>query len=156
MQSAQSEVMRLAARLGVSECEMIEWGEDAMKAGRELDALVAEKVLGLSVSKMATSEYSYGFFYNPARAENTWQRLPHYSTNLTAAWQVVEKMAEKGWRVCFSDNGNTHAERWDCRFFREPGTSSKDRVIAICDTAPLAICLAALRACGVEVGDEGE
>jgi hypothetical protein len=32
MQSAQSEVMRLAARLGVSECEMIEWGEDAMKA----------------------------------------------------------------------------------------------------------------------------
>jgi ribosome-binding protein aMBF1 (putative translation factor) len=34
MQSAQSEVMRLAARLGVSECEMIEWGDSVVSDNR--------------------------------------------------------------------------------------------------------------------------
>lgn len=45
--------------------------------GRELDALVAEKVMGISNSEL---KYHYGF------------SSYHYSTDITAAWQVIGKI----------------------------------------------------------------
>ena len=71
---------------------------------------------------------------------------PQYSTNISAAWQVVEKMREKGYMYdlfdCYEDT-ETHG----CTFMI-PVEPEIDEIVA-CEhapTAPMAICLAALKA----------
>jgi len=61
--------------------------------------------------------------------------VPHYSTKIADAWQVVEKMREKApwtFRLCIDGLGQTYAGF---------GGTAGD---VYADTAPLAICLAAL------------
>lgn len=63
---------------------------DDMPAGREMDALVAEKVMGwhrLSFSKCWISGAS-----KKERRIELWSP----STDISGAWEVVEKMREKG------------------------------------------------------------
>ncbi len=87
---------------------------------RKIDALVAEHVMGL----------------DPNRAEFA---LDEYSTDIAAAWEVVEKMS-----VPLEIIRHRDGKQWgvlDARF----------RNTTWADTAPLAICLAALKAKGVEV-----
>lgn len=105
-----------------------------MKAGRELDALVADKIMGLKV---------YGQFHENDRGVRI--HVPRYSTNIEDAWKVVEKMEnthrfslhrtvkENGWQVIF----------WDIE------TDAHRSLVA--ETAPLAICLAALRCKGIDI-----
>jgi hypothetical protein len=99
-----------------------------MKAGRELDALIAEKVMGFDkriVSKVDGMPYA---------------DVLHYSTQIADAWLVVEKFPNvaifgpnDSWLVRFSDDdGSIYTHPVD-----EPARA---------DTAPLAICLAALKA----------
>lgn len=94
-----------------------------MTAGRELDALVAEKVLGETVTIFDTNPLGYS--------------CKHYSSDIAAAWLIVEDMKSAydlqleafggGWRATFHEKG--HEE--NC-------------AMAIATTAPHAICLAAL------------
>ena len=81
-----------------------------MKAGRELDALIAEKVLGLSGVRDGKS-WLYGDNWTHNK-EGVLCLVPHYSTQIADAWLVVEKMLENGymptithdlvaWSVCF-------------------------------------------------------
>jgi len=100
---------------------------ESLKAGRELDTLIAEKVMGLDIGDDCDHSIDSCLCFPP------------YSTDIAAAWQVVDKLisAECGfvvsgggslpWLATFR-NGQAHAE-----------------------TAPLAICLAALKAVGYEV-----
>ena len=116
-----------------------------MKAGRELDALIAEKVMGLTrhdesyvaegVGKVlrfvwrdgcGTCVYSGDMF------------LPHYSTDIAAAWEVVEKADL--WSLYGSIGDGPY--RACIQFGDREG-------LMTADTAPLAICLAALKAKGV-------
>ncbi|HYD92503.1 MAG TPA: hypothetical protein VEA37_13585, partial [Flavobacterium sp.] len=79
----------------------------AMKPGRELDALVAEKVLNLSVERWG----EYAVVLNSAFGgtpivvaddeKSVLYRFPHksdwvkkYSTDISAAWEVVKKMED--------------------------------------------------------------
>lgn len=117
-----------------------------MKAGRELDALIAEKVMGLG-------QYQ-GKWLEPPRdplspVMGTLIDLPHYSTNIAAAWQVVEKLIESkkimkiqaghmGVWISISIPTNT------LNYIKTPPEIYSE-------TAPHAICLAALKAVGVEV-----
>lgn len=57
-----------------------------MKAGRELDALVAEKVMGIDVQYTAVGHPYFG--------DGILLRKPvlHYSTDIAAAWLVVDHM----------------------------------------------------------------
>lgn len=69
-----------------------------MKAGQELDVLVAEKVMGLEVGPIRVIPVSGGY----ARADlgvKGGSVVPRYSTYIADAWQVVEKMRDKfsGW-----------------------------------------------------------
>jgi hypothetical protein len=105
-------------------------------AGRELDAEVAEKVMGRPVG-----EWLEGIYYQDGRRG----RIPRFSTDIAAAWQVVEKLAadtpawpHHGYFV--SIHNSTGLGRWEARI----GATA----IAHAHTAPLAICLAALAACG--------
>ena len=94
-----------------------------MKAGRELDALIAEKVMGWSKEQVETWPVS----------------VPHYSSRIQDAWLVVAKFPQVAiygphdlWLVRFSDREGVSINDID-----DPGRG---------DTAPLAICLAALKA----------
>lgn len=86
-----------------------------LKPGRELDALVAEKVMG--------------------------GELRPYSTDISAAWEVVEKYKWAEPELRYSDEQHC----WVFSLHKASGYPNECG-----DTAPHAICLAALRAVGYE------
>src|SRR3990167_1498198 len=117
-----------------------------MEPGREMDALIAEKVMGW---EKAVNSWGNGadigwnlpslLPHDPER--RTWSRDPlPYSTDISAAWQVVEKTRVgvrpygAGWIAESEDAGRMYGNSYQ----------------AIADTAPYAICLAALKAVGVD------
>ena len=119
-----------------------------MNPGRELDALVAEKVMGCRLIPHVNPKYSPTCgCENRAhriREEISNDLLAEYSTDISAAWQVVEKMSLFGGTGC-SLVGPLPGQKWHIHF----GKISSDSVIG--DTAPHAICLAALKAVGVNL-----
>lgn len=105
-----------------------------MKPGPELDALVAEKVMGLSKEPPWPKPfkwYSRWWYYD---------REFRPSTDIAAAWEVVEKMSEQGITVV--------VWAWPGgRFGCDIAVINKADLING-DSAPHAICLAALKAVG--------
>lgn len=99
---------------------------------RELDALVAEKV------------------FNQKYKVAIWE-MPYYSRDIAAAWEVVEKIIELypdlPFGVEYSFCGTSEGYKWYAELNPEPDFGPK----YMADTAPKAICLAALKAVGVEV-----
>lgn len=102
----------------------------APEAGRELDAMVAERVMGGEpISRKCLANYDD-------------QKLPHYSTDIAAAWTVVDAV----------DTRNAAARAVGVRTFSihryDDGTyiASFFNASATANPAPLAICLAALQA----------
>ncbi len=116
-----------------------------MKPGRELDALVAEKVMG-SVPcddwhvwgyALTGAEWMSG---NCGHAKCYPREEPvRYSEYISAAWQVLEKVCENGARFLLGGPGD-NLSRWQCTFH------NPTPIIGWGDTAPHAICLAALEA----------
>lgn len=111
-----------------------------MKPGRGLDQLIAEKVMG---HKILVNQSLYpdglgeqcGSVYGP---------LGHYSADIAAAWEVVLEMAKRGHPVEIYAGGSGDGSSWTVTFF---GGSCGNEYA---DTAPLAICLAALKAAARE------
>lgn len=101
-----------------------------MSAGRELDALVAEKVKGGG--------------HRPGGAA-VCPSVPPYSTDIAAAWQVVERFRRAGWRAEVRTGPDGYHE---CSL-EPPDTDPMDHAYhigALGDSVPHAICLAALKA----------
>ena len=98
-------------------------------AGRELDILVAEKVMGWTwdegCKSWAEDILPRGYSFNP-------------SENIEDAWAVVEKMIEKG----FEDFNLDFEGTWECVFTDYVEAMGR----AVSETAPHVICLAALEA----------
>jgi hypothetical protein len=127
-----------------------------MEPGRELDRLIAEKVMGWSPVKGDPSS-----FENPSefqdewmsRHAGVWQWLPAYSTDIAAAWEVVEKLKTiPGKPEEWGDGFDTPFEiriSWMPSFSEWQVAWSPAYWIyeheASAATAPHAICLAALR-----------
>ena len=127
-----------------------------MKPGRELDALVAEKVMGWKPLLGPSKEMDEGFkerYWEYARnhalrltPESSFlpgleHPVPPYSTDIGAVWEVVEKLGlafELGWLP--EDKGFN----WDASFGEKRGSEAGTTTYA--STAPHAICLAALKA----------
>lgn len=61
---------------------------DEMPAGRELDALVATKIMGW---RTAHFDASYGEWLG-VPLDDYWEDVPRYSTDIAAAWLVVKRM----------------------------------------------------------------
>ena len=101
-----------------------------MKPGRELDALVAEKVMGFTPA-VGPSGTRYGFVGG--------SHLPAYSTDIAAAWRLMDH---------FKGDEQHPMVRYDGK--RPEGKPRWTAVVRTCrgdaDTAPHAICLAALKA----------
>ena len=72
--------------------------------------------------------------------------LPDYSTSISDAWLVVDKFRDDGYAHF---NLRSTSLSWSAVFDRAGYGSFEARA----DTAPRAICLAALKAMGVEVGE---
>lgn len=123
-----------------------------MHAGGELDALVAEKVLGWRVytsgrgSTIACEVLADGYEIDHIIATtHPWERASFSPSNdIADAWRVVEKMGgldilkvDDGWMVGdLSRHGYTDAEGY---------VEGQLYDFAEAPTAPLAICLAALK-----------
>lgn len=127
-----------------------------MEPGRELDRLVAEKVMGWvwkeqigALPGCAKSKW----LFNP---DGKIQDVPYYSTDIADAWLVVEHLSkDRHW----FDIGRTvrgSIEDVRARVTHWQWTACVDQYIyAHADTAPHAICLSALRAIGVNFPTAG-
>jgi len=106
---------------------------------RQLDALIAEKVMGWTDFVPKENSPQFDVTATPPKWDcMRYQRVPDYSTSIAAAWEVVEKFPR--FEIVGSEN------RWAVLFDRE---SDIDYVID--ESVTKAICLAALKAKGVEV-----
>jgi hypothetical protein len=119
-----------------------------VKPGRELDQLIAEKVMGMKVYRRMGEDGPNPQYEKIEKVpEHCAVTYPPYSTDISAAWEVVEKLRNK--TMAFS-----LVTMWD---------HSKDKLFWLAkfewwgterfefssqETAPLAICLAALKATG--------
>jgi len=161
-----------------------------MEAGHELDALIAEKVMGLEVARGCRFKPNY----ETEKALNSWvepkqdeyftpgkiagwresysiirpgitvrrpddneiayhDACPEYSTDITAAWEVVEKMSSYDFDVSISLSSKLSSddlERWYCDMTHgddnAPWREDYKFIQVWAPTAPHAICLAALSA----------
>ena len=107
----------------------------------EINKEIAEKVMGV---KTQDSKDGLSLSYNDALL--AWLPAPSYSTNIQAAWQVVEEMREKGYVMYMRSEPSG---KWACRLVPtgdvyRPSDISKYQAL-YADTAPMAICLAALK-----------
>ncbi|MFA6315711.1 MAG: hypothetical protein WC648_05090 [Candidatus Paceibacterota bacterium] len=142
-----------------------------MEAGRELDGLVAEKVMGYAVKRVTrkigntgnlkTGEthdvYDTDWYLLETNGETMMvhgplmhgygpARVAHYSTDIAAAWQVAEAM-----RIAIVPEMVFHQKPSIDGFSARVCSQNHPEGRAWAKTAPLAICLAALKAVGVEV-----
>ena len=117
-----------------------------MKPGRELDALVAEKVMGYCfwVSDDGIYKISVGVPGLDCAVQLFEESdLPLFSTDIAAAFEVVEKLEEEGIFLRLS-NVTGHG-KWRCCI-------GHGYLTPFVETASMAICLAALKAKGIEFG----
>lgn len=107
---------------------------------RKIDALIAEHVMGLNISK-ETGPYTYV----DHRHNGTQWDIPHYSTDIAAAWEVVEKMGAPFTLQAGGEGG------FRCEFSYKPFNSTPTNLTE--GSAPMAIAVAALRARGIDVSE---
>ena len=71
-----------------------------VEAGREMDALVAERVMGWSRSRWAPIDSLLPPKDDKKRIEGHTYYVPLFSTDIAAAWEVVEEMNKTyHWRI---------------------------------------------------------
>ena len=125
-----------------------------MQAGRELDALVAEKAMGTAGLRPISVLDGRGWRQDigtlgpsrelgDGRMGREAKSIPAYSTDIAATWEVVERMRERGLLLSLSDN-RTH---WRAAF-DDPHADEPEGDDHEASTAALAICLAALNVFG--------
>lgn len=118
-----------------------------MKPGRELDAIIAEKVMGFELIRTNLYQRKYWIYALDLKEEdsinnpNSPLEIPYYSTDIKHAWEIVEHLISKSlyqniikpeFELIQIDTG------WNCTF-------NKTRInFCYAQTAALAICIAAL------------
>lgn len=113
---------------------------------REIDALIHEKVFGRCAHQWL-QHLSPMQCFKCGQAETQYSKTPFYSTDMAAAWQIVERLDSYE----ISQNGASHAEVPDPKKgWRATYTQNGRTYTAFAETGPLAICLAALQSIGIE------
>lgn len=126
-----------------------------MKAGRDLDALIAEKIFdhiirgyedeNVKIPLVIRKRLSLEVVSDPTKLKDLEadQPLPPYSTDARSALQVVEEMRRRGYRGMYEGVPNSCT----CTFADGNVTH-----VETAETVPLAICKCALRALGYVPG----
>lgn len=136
-----------------------------MEPGRELDALIAEKVFRIFVPEgdigqkqlgpfpQGDETYEWGINTRVRDGGRLWYyRGPKYSTEIGPAWEVVEKIRQMdhGWRkydFTIQQMDRLEGGKWCVKTEAPPrGHGNFSEVWVAAETAPYAICLAALKA----------
>ena len=131
-----------------------------MPAGREMDVLIAENIMGYTLSELslpACPKYKL-FDIESGEFSGYVKEVPHYSTDIADAWEVVKRMPipfklEKCWEKAYQIGPEGWSAYWctdaDCEGCNENSrcTNGDD---AWAETAPLAICRYALKVAGVK------
>jgi hypothetical protein len=107
---------------------------DNILLGLELDKAVAEKVMELETSQCTDTRDWYVF-----TNDNRSSLMPPYSTQIAAAWQVVEKLAARGQRIELSYDPDANGDWWCC-FIWLSVQEDDNYVGGVGDTAAEAIC----------------
>lgn len=115
---------------------------------RELDAEIAEKVMGWTCDRDSFQNMTDDAWDELRFNAKIWhcpdtqcvERLNHWSTEIEDAWDVVEKLIGDGYELSEAGYSMT-TKKWDFTFGN--GCSFP---CPLSDTAPRAICLAALAA----------
>lgn len=118
-----------------------------LKAGRELDRMIVEKIFGLDpwtarrgLHPDGDIEYHWGYPLGHDVA-------PNYSTDIAAAWQVIEHLRSQGYQ--FHINSLAESNNISV-LISNPDKHSlgdmADFTVWEHESLPLAICLAALKA----------
>lgn len=125
----------------------------------KIDAFIAEKVMGHKVMIQTEPYETSSLNLHPGELYiGEGERIPHYSSDIRAAWEVVEKIRSmkrfgSGLPFKIQQQDNLENGLW-CVETSELSADYHKRVWVKADTAPLAICLAALKAVGVDLSPE--
>ena len=152
-----------------------------MKPGRELDVLVADKVMGCKVFLRTIDSNERIFLTEPGKDRHSVPRssfdywscqcdpihihnrkegggIPEYSTDIAAAWKVVEKLrGDDNALQLFGSEKNDNVKRWYAYFSGKYWCEATSILLLgeVSESAPHAICLAALKLVGaLEAGME--
>ena len=128
-------------------------------AGRTMDALVAEYVMGWAKSIApdviwyADDEYKkmlgdVFFFYNNVvrHANKNGYGLFQPSTDIAAFWMVIDKLDRKEWDIQIVSNTEEKGEEWSVSFYHYSETEALEYGSASAKTVPLTGCRARLLA----------
>lgn len=121
-----------------------------MTAGRDLDALVAEKVMGWVRGKIGPADDLSPVWF-PQGPDSYWtETVPRFSTDIADAWQVVEKLRQTH---CCLNLHSDHAYAYSCSLIKNDDDPHEPHsgIGRTAETAPLAICLTALLSVGVDL-----
>ena len=115
-----------------------------MNVGKELDSIVAEKLMGYTWHELDTGQKVLALSQAEAESigvgESVYALVPDYSESLEAAWDVAEKLTMDGF-WCLSVNTMNTAE-----IKLNNGRKFTDSLVyAVGDSVPHAICLAVLK-----------
>ncbi len=126
---------------------------DKEPAGRALDTLIAEKVMGWTEIALchAPDARLYGIPPDGAperilvHTAGLKHRIPEYSSDIAAAWEVLVVIGERDWgRVEISRTKLPPTGHYQCTIY----WGEDNVVMAFAVTVSLAICRAALKAVG--------
>lgn len=106
----------------------------SMKPGRELDALVAKKVMKWEYfpAQVTDTFVRLDYFFDPVSGEAHHHWSP--SADISAAWEVVEKLSPR-----FMQLTRRHGDLWWCEFYGEWPVEAQTAAHAICLAALLAV-----------------
>lgn len=115
-------------------------------AGRYLDALIAEKVMGLESLQLLDPKVA-GYVY----PDDVWPHIPDYSTDIAAAWEVVEKLTTSVY-TSIELEPVAHYKEYTAAISFEVDDGDAVTIAGpfyfTASSMPHAICLAALKAVG--------
>jgi hypothetical protein len=121
--------------------------------GRELDAAIAERVMGWRNLHMERHGDDFPRFGQPPGSAHDCVNVPAFSTDILDVWQIVDRLRGLHFAVEVTSLP-TPASNPDRPFYRvcvanhnEPA-ANRSHVYEWADTAPLAICRAALKVFG--------
>ncbi len=122
-----------------------------MDAGQELDALVATEVMGWrrTITGTLCDSWVDARGWPTGWGDYDGERVFEPSTDIAAAWQVVERLNTLGYDV--QVDSYEHGTMWSAILYKGlRGEGEQIEGPTTFTTAPHAICLAALKAVGVE------
>jgi len=135
---------------------------ESMPAGRDLDALVAEKVIGISVKWLDCGDGRFPYKQTTLARNNQLMKsgdtpvglrpegdIPEYSTDISAAWEVVEKIKDNpkyggDFAVHFMRSPYRKPPSWWAGFYSSDYDNCFQFPWSEAETAALAICRFAL------------